>query len=847
MRSIKLAIGAALALPTQAICNPVPGDPVENEGATGIDLERFVAARPVDPEAFARITGAGGLGVANEQSLIDVNGGIDGDMPREVAFLADGSAAAIVNRDSNNVTFLDVASREIVRTVAVGEFPVHIAATPDGRFVITANVLSDSLSVIDLSDFSVTEVAVTGSQPYRVETTADGAFAVVGVINNANDATFSVIDLDTLSEVRSFPGGSQGVVGGFFNSTFPIFGNLFTSFAIAPDNRTIVLPESANPNSTIRLFDLTTGAEVAALGGLPTGARGVDISDDGTLAAVTHIGNGDQITIVDLTTRTVAGTIAADVDEFIRIYPDNSHVITHKLNDTLIFELATGAETFRQQSGGVGDIELSFDGAIAFIANFNSRLLDLASQAFVRTISFAPTADSATSPVDHHAVGLNNRFGENAHLYDIDGANGSLLAGLPSGPPPEGDAPFDVDVSADGAVAMVGMTLSGNVAIIEVAPQRLRGLVETGRRVMDVEITPDGLWGVSCDGDSDQVSIIDLANVEVVAQLPINTRPGRVLISPDSSMAYVLNVAGSDRIWFIELDGADSRVVGNISAGQTGSSFGAQYSETSGLALSDDGAILAVCDSFNDNLKLIDTADQSLIADVPVGDFPIRAAFNRSGSRCYVTNINGDTVSVVDVPGQTAIATIDIAAMGGDRPLTVVTDFLDAFAYVGDYNPNGGSGLYVIDQATNGVVAQVPADGGLIRDLQFRDNSNRFFALVNANGQTQPTLLEYSAAGAGTSVQSRWPTSGNALDFDLSDFWNTAIVSQPFLDGVDAIRPTIFCSADVGHDGDVDADDFFAFLDFFVARDPRADINGDRVWDSEDFFRYLDLFVRCDL
>ncbi len=52
------------------------------------------------------------------------------------------------------------------------------------------------------------------------------------------------------------------------------------------------------------------------------------------------------------------------------------------------------------------------------------------------------------------------------------------------------------------------------------------------------------------------------------------------------------------------------------------------------------------------------------------------------------------------------------------------------------------------------------------------------------------------------------------------------------------------CRVDLNNDGVVDADDFFLFLNFFAAGDPRADINGDGVIDTDDFFDYLDLFAQ---
>ena len=48
-------------------------------------------------------------------------------------------------------------------------------------------------------------------------------------------------------------------------------------------------------------------------------------------------------------------------------------------------------------------------------------------------------------------------------------------------------------------------------------------------------------------------------------------------------------------------------------------------------------------------------------------------------------------------------------------------------------------------------------------------------------------------------------------------------------------------------DGDVDADDFFYYIDFFVSGDARADLTADSAIDADDFFAYLDVFIAgCD-
>ncbi|MCC5786028.1 MAG: hypothetical protein JJU33_04925 [Phycisphaerales bacterium] len=71
------------------------------------------------------------------------------------------------------------------------------------------------------------------------------------------------------------------------------------------------------------------------------------------------------------------------------------------------------------------------------------------------------------------------------------------------------------------------------------------------------------------------------------------------------------------------------------------------------------------------------------------------------------------------------------------------------------------------------------------------------------------------------------------------------LFNMTFAGGRAMIAATVpTCPADLNNDGVVDADDFFLFLHFFAAGDPRADINNDGVIDADDFFDYLNLFAQ---
>ncbi len=80
--------------------------------------------------------------------------------------------------------------------------------------------------------------------------------------------------------------------------------------------------------------------------------------------------------------------------------------------------------------------------------------------------------------------------------------------------------------------------------------------------------------------------------------------------------------------------------------------------------------------------------------------------------------------------------------------------------------------------------------------------------------------------------RSRRPSPGGACGG-----WRRGAVWVLFLDGVSN------CAADIDDDGDLDAEDFFAYLDLFANGDDGADIDGDGDIDAKDFFGYLDLFA----
>jgi DNA-binding beta-propeller fold protein YncE len=300
-----------------------------------------------------------------------------------------------------------------------------------------------------------------------------------------------------------------------------------------------------------------------------------------------------------------------------------------------------------------------------------------------------------------------------------------------------------------------------------------------------------------CATDEHCVRVVDLSTDTVVASLYIYDRPSRVRISPDGQYAYVLNVSGSDRISFIRLDGAASTIETQLSAGQTGS----MYVFISGIELSHDGATLAVCDSFNDRLRLYDTATQTQVASVPIGDFPLRVTFTPDDAYAYVGNTISDNISVVAIDGPSSYLVTTIGAI--DYPVTLDADADGSYVYVCNFS--GTPAVRAIDTASNTVVQTVPFPAGSPVAAYVSPTDGKLYAVTTAG-----ELSRFDAAGPGTALIDTIELSGAPWHMVFDNIMGTAVVGQPVPHGVDIVQ--YGCTGDLDADRDIDLTDLAQLL-----------------------------------
>ena len=128
-----------------------------------------------------------------------------------------------------------------------------------------------------------------------------------------------------------------------------------------------------------------------------------------------------------------------------------------------------------------------------------------------------------------------------------------------------------------------------------------------------------------------------------------------------------------------------------------------------GLAVAPNGSQVYVTNVSDNTVSVVSTATNRVVARVTVGNAPQAVAFTPNGVFAYVSNSGDNTVSVISTATNTVAATVNLAPYGDTGPNAVVVAPSGAYAYVVNAQT-----VSVISTATNTVTAtiSVPAGAG---------------------------------------------------------------------------------------------------------------------------------------
>jgi YVTN family beta-propeller protein len=271
----------------------------------------------------------------------------------------------------------------------------------------------------------------------------------------------------------------------------------------------------------------------------------------------------------------------------------------------------------------------------------------------------------------------------------------------------------------------------------------------------------------SNDGQSTQsLQVIDTAGGAVTQTIPYTGDAALsfgIAFAPDGSRVYV-SAGGNNKIRVYSISGEtlteQSPIV--LPPGPVRPFFGDQAPYPDGLALSADGSRLYVANNLGDSVSIVDTTTGATLHTTPVGHNPYTVALSSDGKTAYVSNWGGKTVSVVDA--QTGATRGEIAV--GTHPSALILDPSNGRLYVANTDSDNVS---VIDTATNGVLQTIelaPYPGAKV------GASPNAFALAGTRlyvanaGDNDVAVVDIPSGNVAGLIPTAWYPTGIALSPD---------------------------------------------------------------------------------
>jgi YVTN family beta-propeller protein len=111
----------------------------------------------------------------------------------------------IVNRDGNDIAFMDIKTKKIVGRTFLGNNvnPHMVMMSPDGRYVVTGGTRANKAYIIDARTLQLVKVIPVDIAPEHLAFSPDGRWYYQG---NPEGDSISVIDMVSLTKIKTIPG-----------------------------------------------------------------------------------------------------------------------------------------------------------------------------------------------------------------------------------------------------------------------------------------------------------------------------------------------------------------------------------------------------------------------------------------------------------------------------------------------------------------------------------------------------------------------------------------------------------------------------------------------------------------
>ncbi|TDR47387.1 putative repeat protein (TIGR01451 family) [Tahibacter aquaticus] len=249
-------------------------------------------------------------------------------------------------------------------------------------------------------------------------------------------------------------------------------------------------------------------------------------------------------------------------------------------------------------------------------------------------------------------------------------------------------APLASTVSRNGQRVYAVLQTAGKVAVIDTASGAIVTTVTVGTQPWSATLSPDDSRLYVMNVSSNTISVIDTASNSVVATWPVATQPQRLAVSPDGTRGYL--TASPNTVQVIDL--VSGSIVKSIVTGNL----------PNAIVLDAAGTRAYVAYAGDSTVRVIDTATNTVVGSVGLGSnkAPNGIVLSPNQQTLYVTQFLANQTVEIDVATLTAGTTYSVGA----RPYGIDITADGTRVYVANRD---GNSLSVIDTATHAVAGTI--------------------------------------------------------------------------------------------------------------------------------------------
>ena len=145
-------------------------------------------------------------------AVVGLSGGLLGIAPvmraADIKVADPTSVVMIVNRDSNDIAFMDIKTKKIVGKTFLGNNanPHMVMMSPDGRYVVTGGTRANKAFIIDSHTLELVKVIPVDVAPEHLAFSPDSRWYYQG---NPEGDSISIIDMQSLTKIKTISGFAE--------------------------------------------------------------------------------------------------------------------------------------------------------------------------------------------------------------------------------------------------------------------------------------------------------------------------------------------------------------------------------------------------------------------------------------------------------------------------------------------------------------------------------------------------------------------------------------------------------------------------------------------------------------